>query len=218
MDVVGFSRARPGATVAEIGAGTGNFLSLFSTVVGRLVAVDLTPAMLLQARERHPAMKLVAGNGRALPLASGSIDLVASAQVLHHVPDPLAFIEEMRRVCAPGGNVLVVDQVAPERFEEAVAMTELETLRDPTHVSSRPPSAFRILIASAGLRVVDERIVASRDRFSAWMWPEEFPADRIDAVRRFIERNGAQTGMDWRNEGDDLSYERKRIMLLATPE
>ena len=217
MDVLGFSSPRAGGTVAEIGAGTGNFLSLFAEVAGRLIAVDLTAAMLQQARSRHRDMLVVAGNGRALPLAPRSIDLVASAQVLHHVPDPLSFLKEMRRVCAPAGKVLVVDQVAPDRFEEAVAMTELETLRDPTHASSRPPSAFRILLASAGLRLVDERIVSSRERFSAWMWPQEFPAERIEAVRLFIEQRGAQTGMDWRREGDDLTYERRRIMLLAVP-
>ena len=216
MDVASFARVRPRHTVAEIGAGTGNFLSLFEGSAARLVAVDLTPAMLRQARVRHESLHLVAGNGRDLPLASGSIDLVASAQVLHHVPQPLPFLFEMRRVCAPEGNVLIVDQVATERFEEAVAMAELEALRDPTHAASRPPSAFRILLESAGLEPIDERIVTSRQRFSEWMWPQEFPRARIDAVREFIERRGPETGMDFERDGDDYVFERRRIMLLAS--
>jgi len=205
-------------TVVEVGAGTGNFLSLFRGSADRLVAVDLTPAMLREGRNLHDGIDLVAGDGRHLPFASGSVDVVASAQALHHVFEPLAFLQEMRRVCGPDGRVLVVDQVATERFEEAVAMTELDRVRDPSHAVSRPPSAFRILMGRAGLQVVDEKIASSRERLSRWMWPEEFPQERIDAVKRFISERGDETGMRWRREGDDLTYERRRIMLLAEPD
>jgi ubiquinone/menaquinone biosynthesis C-methylase UbiE len=218
LDVVRFARVRAGDTVVEVGAGTGNFLSMFRGFADRLVALDLTPAMLREARNLHEGMELVAGDGRRLPLATSSVELVASAQAMHHVFEPLTFLEEMRRVCRPDGRVLVVDQVATERFEEAVAMTELDRVRDPSHAVSRPPSAFRILMARAGLRIVDERIASSRERLSRWMWPGEFPEERIDAVKRFISERGAETGMRWRREGDDLTYERRRIMLLAEPD
>ncbi len=218
LDVVKFARVRAGDTVVEVGAGTGNFLSLFRGSADHLVAVDLTPAMLREVRNLHDGIDLVAGDGRRLPFASGSVDLVASAQALHHVFEPLAFLQEMRRVCGPDGRVLVVDQVATERFEEAVAMTELDRVRDPSHAVSRPPSAFRILMGRAGLQVVDEKIASSRERLSRWMWPEEFPQERIDAVKRFISERGDETGMRWRREGDDLTYERRRIMLLAEPD
>jgi hypothetical protein len=125
-------------------------------------------------------------------------------------------LNEMRRVAVPGGAVLIVDQVAPERFEEALAMTELETIRDPSHASSRPPSAFRVLVQAAGLEVTDERIVESRSRFSAWMWPGEFPEARIQQVRAFIEERGNETGMDFEPDGDDYLFTRRRIILRAT--
>jgi ubiquinone/menaquinone biosynthesis C-methylase UbiE len=213
LDAVAFARVRPGDSVAEVGAGTGNFLSLFAGVAGRLIAVDLTLEMLRSARARHEGLHTVVGDGHRLPLASRSIDLVASAQVLHHVAEPAPFLSEMRRVAA--GRVLVVDQVAPERFEEAVAMTQLETARDPTHASSRPASALRILLANASLKIVDERIVTGRQRFSDWMWAEEFPPERIHAVRDFIERRGHETGMGFERDGDDYVFERRRMMLLA---
>ncbi|MFN2489165.1 MAG: class I SAM-dependent methyltransferase [Actinomycetota bacterium] len=214
LNVVDFARVRPAATVAEVGAGTGNFLRLFAAAAERLVALDLTPGMLHEAR-RHADMLLVAADGKHLPLTSRSVDLVASAQVLHHVLEPLSFLNEMRRVCAADGKVLIVDQVATERFEEAVAMTELERLRDPTHAASRPVSALRILLASAGLDVVDERLVESGQRFSDWMWAEEFPRARIDAVRDFIERRGVETGLEFERDGDDWVFVRRRVMLLA---
>ncbi|HEY7873596.1 MAG TPA: class I SAM-dependent methyltransferase [Actinomycetota bacterium] len=215
LGVVEFAQLSGGETVAEIGAGTGNFLSLFQVRASRLVAVDLVPGMLVHARERLPAADVVVADGASLPLRSGSVDLVASAQALHHVRHPLPVVAEMRRVAGRAGRVLVVDQAATEHFEEAVAMTELELVRDPSHAASRPPSAFRIMFQAAGLRIVDERVVEDERRLSKWMWPGEFPPERIDAVRTFIEARGHETGMDFERDGDDWVFTRRRMMILA---
>lgn len=98
-------------------------------------------------------------------------------------------------------------------------MTELETVRDPSHAVSRSPSTMRLLFQAAGLDLVDERIVSSHERLSKWMWPGEFPEDRIAAVRDFVAKRGRETGMDFRAEGDDYTFERRRMALLAqTPQ
>lgn len=110
LDVGRFSRVKEGALVAEVGAGTGNFLALFAGVAARRVAVDLTEGMLRVARERDPRIDVVVADGARLPLASRSIDLVASAQALHHISEPLPVVKEMRRTVAPGGHVLIIDQ------------------------------------------------------------------------------------------------------------
>ncbi len=47
------------------------------------------------------------------------------------------------------------------------------------------------------------------------MWPGEFPQERIDATRDFVERFGSETGMDFERDGDDWVFTRRRIMLLA---
>ena len=214
MEVVSFSRAVPGEVVVEVGAGTGNFIALFKEVAGAVIAVDLTHSMLLQARE-HGSLQLVGGDGRKLPLRSASADLVASAQALHHIFDPAAVVKEMRRVARPAGRVLLVDQVATERFEEAALMTELELARDPSHAVSRPPSAFRIIARAAGLEILDEHVAESEQRLSTWMWAGEFPEERVAAVRELIERIGPGTGMGFERDGDDWVFTRRRIMLLG---
>lgn len=215
LGAVEFSRVQTGHSVLEVGAGTGNFLRHFQAVAERLVAVDVTDGMLDVARREHPAIVPVMADGRRLPFPSRSFDLVTSAQALHHVHQPMPFLREMRRVVKPSGSVLIVDQVATERYEEIAFRDQLEVLRDPSHAVSRAPSAFTIMVQAAGMSIVDQRIVTSESRFSQWMWPGEFPAERIDAVREFIERFGHETGMQWRREGDDWVYTRQRIMLLA---
>lgn len=215
LDVAGFSGEAATGTVAEIGVGTGSFLALFEAHAERLVGVDLTFTMLGEARRRHPRMGLVAGDGARLPLRSASIDLVTSAQAFHHIREPVPVLMEMRRAAKPDGRVLVVDQVATERAEEAIAMNDLDLLRDPSHAMCRPPSAFRIMVIAAGLEIESERVVESEDRFSRWMTSPEFPEDRIAAVRRFISERGSETGMEWRPDGEDWLYTRRRLMLLA---
>ena len=215
MDVVGFAGVEPGAIVVEIGVGTGEFLSLFDRVADLQVGVDLTPGMLREAKARHPALDLILADGAALPFPNRSFDLVASAQTLHHIHDPLAVLKEMRRIVRDDGVVLVVDQVATESLEEASAMNELDRLRDPSHAACRPPSALRILMTAAGLEIEDERMHEATDRFSNWMPPREFPTERIERVRRFVAERGAETGMRFAPIGDDWVFTRRRMMLRA---
>ena len=215
MDVVSFSRVGPGATVVEVGAGTGNFLNLFGEVAGRSIAIDVTEGMLREAQVSFPEMEVVLGDGKAMPFRSRSVDLVACAQMLHHVHDPLPLLKEMRRVATDDGAVLVVDQVAPESYEKTAFMNQLEAIRDPSHATSRSPSAMRILLQSAGLEIVDEKIATSTQTMSNWMAPGEFPEERFTAVEDFIERFGPETGMNFRRENDGWAFDRHRMMLLC---
>jgi SAM-dependent methyltransferase len=215
LDPVGFSRLKGDAVVAEVGAGTGNFLSLFAPVARRLLALDLTHGMLREAVRRNDLVEAVQSDGARLPLASGSVDLIASAQAFHHIWKPVPVLQEMRRVMHPEGRLLLVDQVATESFEQIAFMNELEAIRDPSHATSRPPSAFRIIVRQAGLEIEDERVVEVENSFDGWMRPGEFPEDRITRVLDFIDRFGSETGMDFRREGDQWLFTRRRIMILA---
>ncbi len=215
MDVLSFARFQPLEKVVEVGAGTGNFLSLFKGA-NLLLGIDAVPAMLARAQGHYPDLLVVAGDGRCLPLPPNSFDLVTCVQMLHHVHKPLEILMEMKRIVRPSGRVLVIDQVAPDKFEEAIAMNELDFLRDPSHASSRPASAFRVLFNLAELSILDERRWEGTQRLSEWMWTGEFPEDRIRRVHEFVVTRGPETGMDWRADGDDYIYMRRRIMLLAT--
>ena len=215
MDVAGFSGVQAHETVLEVGAGTGNFLALFEGHSARRIALDLTPGMLAEARRRHEGLELVQGDAAALPFRPGSVDLVASAQALHHIHEPVPVLMEMRRVAGQKGRVLIVDQHATERYEEAAFMNQLEAIRDPSHAMSRAPSAFRVMVQAAGLEIIDERLWTGKNRFSKWMWPGEFPEERIAATLEFIEKFGVETGMEWERDGDDWVFTRRRIMLLA---
>ena len=212
VDFVGMGRVD---RVVEVGGGTGNFLSQFGDVADDLVAVDLTEAMLREARSRFPGMHTVLADGARLPFASRSVSLTTCAQMLHHVWEPLPLLKEMRRITTDGGRVLIVDQVSTESYEQAAFMTQLEAIRDPSHAVSRAPSALRVLVKSAGLDIVDLEVVEGEQRMSSWMAPGEFPPERFEQVDDFIARLGPETGMDFRKDGDDWVFTRRRAMILA---
>ena len=59
--------------------------------------------------------------------ADSSFDLVATYSVLHHVPDYLAAVKEMARVCATGGVILIDHEQNEEYWEQRPEYLELQT-------------------------------------------------------------------------------------------
>lgn len=213
LDVPTFSRVREGDSVIEVGAGTGNFLSLFAPVAGRLVATDLTPGMLRVGREMHGLTQIVCGDGARLPFADDSFDLVTSAHAMHHIPDPVPVLREMARIAR--SHLLVVDIAGSDDRTGARFADEVMTLRDPSHAHNLTTAELRSALEQAGLRVIDHRVVDRRGLVSNWMWPGEFPEERIAEVRAYVERHWDKIGMDIRPEGEDFSYRDGRQMFLA---
>jgi ArsR family transcriptional regulator len=105
-------------TVADLGCGTGNASELLAPLVKQVVAVDQSMPMLKAAKKRlaaHPNIKFVCGTLEQLPLESESVDAAVSVLVLHHVPDPLAALKEVRRVLRPGGVAMICDMIEHNR-------------------------------------------------------------------------------------------------------
>lgn len=90
-------------TVVDVGGGGGYFTAAFGQRGARCVLVEPDPDELSSRGMPHP--DAVAGDGLRLPLRDASLDVSFSSNVLEHVPDPGAFIEEMLRVTRPGGIV-----------------------------------------------------------------------------------------------------------------
>lgn len=90
-------------TVVDIGGGGGYFTAAFGGRGASCVLVE-PDAAALGSRGR-PRPNAVVGDGLRLPLRDASLDVSFSSNVLEHVPDPAAFIDEMVRVTRPGGIV-----------------------------------------------------------------------------------------------------------------
>lgn len=112
---------RPFRSLLDLGTGTGRMLELFGPQIERGIGIDLSPDMLLIARERldraglkHCSVRQ--GDIYDLPLVRDSVDVVLVHQVLHFLEDGGKAIREAARVLRPQGRILVID-FAPHDLE-----------------------------------------------------------------------------------------------------
>jgi ubiquinone/menaquinone biosynthesis C-methylase UbiE len=125
-----------GDTVVELGCGTGHNLALLVEAVGpegRIVAVDLTDAMLAQARRRVERsgwrnVELVQSDAAAFAFPPRT-DGVLSTYALTLMPAFDALIRRAAAVLAPGKRMVVVDFKAPERWPPWVLRAIVPLLR-----------------------------------------------------------------------------------------
>lgn len=99
---------RPGATVVDVGCGTGdNLAALDAASGGPVVGVELSPYAVRHAPP-SPSGRVRVGVSRAehLPFATACADLVTSMDVIEHLDDAAA-LAEYRRILRPGGLVLL---------------------------------------------------------------------------------------------------------------
>jgi len=94
-----------GRTVLDVGGGPGYFADAFRAAGARYVGVD--PDVGELSARGSPAAGMIRASGTKLPVRSGSVEVCYSSNVLEHVADPVAMLDEMVRVTRPGGTVFV---------------------------------------------------------------------------------------------------------------
>jgi phosphatidylethanolamine/phosphatidyl-N-methylethanolamine N-methyltransferase len=104
---------RPGEEILEVGVGTGLSLRHYPRHV-RVTGIDLSPHMLARANvqvKRHGLsnVALMAMDVQRLTFPDASFDKVSALYVASVVPDPAGMMQELERVCRPGGEVVVVN-------------------------------------------------------------------------------------------------------------
>ena len=108
--------------VADLGCGTGSLGVSLLGLVGRLISVDNSSGMLLEAQRRleplarGTRLEFRQGSFDALPLAAGEVDAALCGMVLHHLEDLDQALGEVLRVLRPGGTLAILE-LEPHREE-----------------------------------------------------------------------------------------------------
>lgn len=124
-----FLALQEGETLLDLGSGAGFDAFLAARTVGptgRVIGVDMTPEMLERARQNAERsglrqVEFRAGRIEALPVDSGTVDVVISNCVINLVPDKAAVYREIARVLRPGGRMAVSDIVLDAPLPALVA-------------------------------------------------------------------------------------------------
>jgi phosphatidylethanolamine/phosphatidyl-N-methylethanolamine N-methyltransferase len=106
-------------TLLEVGVGTGVALPRYAPHLS-ITGIDFSPDMLRKARQRTRARKLrnVAAlyemDASELKFGDAAFDTVVAMYVMTVVPDAHKVLKELERVCAPGGEVIIVNHFAQD--------------------------------------------------------------------------------------------------------
>ncbi len=220
--IVEFVGAGPADTVLDVACGPGLVVCAFARVVRHATGIDLTPAMLDRARatQRERGLTNVTwrlGDVLPLPYPDAAFSIVSCRFAFHHFLDPRAVVAEMRRVCAPGGRVLVVDTEASPDPAKAAAFNDMEKLRDPSHVRAMPLTELTILFRDAGFpppRVTSSRLEGELEELLRRSFPKPGDADRIRQIFA-ASLEDDRLGIPMRRDGGRIRYAYPVAVLAA---
>jgi len=152
--ITSFSGVSQKDIVLDVACGPGLITFPFAKIAQKVTGMDITPEMIERAKALQEKQCIAnitwdIGNAYSLPYNDNSFTMVVTRYSFHHLLKPAAALEEMIRVCKPGGRIVVIDVAPPE--EKGAAYDFWETLRDPSHTKALNPVEHIKLFENSGL-------------------------------------------------------------------
>jgi len=182
-------RRTPSVRALDLGCGAGHVAyALARGGAARVVAYDPALEMLSvvaqeSARRGYAAIATMAGTAETLPFGNGAFDLVVTRYSAHHWASVPRALEECARVLAPGGQLVVIDVVAPESPLLDTSLQVIEFLRDASHVRDYRVSEWRAMQRAAGFAESSVDSWKTSIDFPTWIARIGTPAARVAALQ-----------------------------------
>jgi ubiquinone/menaquinone biosynthesis C-methylase UbiE len=154
--VLDLARPKRGDLVLDAATGTGNTAFALAPYVRRVVGLDLTRAMLNEARRIAAERSItntdwVIGDAAHLPFQDDTFDLFTVRAAPHHFDDVGGFLAEAYRVLKPDRDAAFIDCAPPLPARDV--LHEVEVRRDPSHVLSLTVDEWVTRLERAGFEV-----------------------------------------------------------------
>ena len=212
---------RPDAVALDMGCGGGHVAFRMAGQVGKVVAYDLSAAMLdtvaAEARRRGlDNLVTKQGAAEALPCPDASFDIVATRYSAHHWGAFRDGLAQMRRVVKPDGLGLFMDVVSPGVPLLDTWLQTLELLRDPSHVRNASVAEWQTTLAAVGFAVDDVVTCRLRLEFASWIARMRTPDVHVAAIRSLHARAASEV-RDYFQIGEDGSFTVDTALIVARP-
>lgn len=210
-------RLRREDRVLDVATGTGFTAFAAAELSHRVVGLDLTPSMLVEARRLDPAgaIKWVAADAGAVPFADGTFDAVTVRRAPHHFPQLEPAIKEMLRVLRPGGRIGIIDQIPPDEETGRVLMERLEKIRDQSHAKAYTASQWRALVDRLGVVLSFFEVVERKMTLESWLDLAGADQDRRRSVMDALASAPMQARIEIGDDGSEPRSFMKRWVVLV---
>jgi ubiquinone/menaquinone biosynthesis C-methylase UbiE len=211
----------PDDTVVDVACGPGILACEFAKTARHVTGIDLTPAMIAQARALQSRKGLTnldwqVGDVASLPFADGTFTVAFTRYSFHHLLDPARVLGEMVRVTRPGGRVVVVD-VYTSSPEQAAAYDHVERLRDPSHVRALGRDELTGLFRDAGLAHVATTAYGLEVGLEEILAASFTEPTAADAIRRIVadDIGTDRLGIAARRDGDSVRFTFPTVVVVG---
>ena len=146
--------SHPDARLLEIGCGSGVLLQEARWRGWLADAIELSAEMAARARRNNPEAQVFTGDIQALEPQGPPYDAIIALDVLEHVLQPLAMVENCRELLRPGGLILL--QTPNTRsFRARIQGAKWEMLDPDQHMNLFSPDALRVLLTTVGFDILE---------------------------------------------------------------
>jgi ubiquinone/menaquinone biosynthesis C-methylase UbiE len=209
-----------GWQVLDVATGAGHTALAFAQLVKYVLATDLTQEMLEQTRTLAAARGLAnveTARMEAAALAAGdeTFDLVTCRLAAHHFPDPAAFVREAWRVLVPGGRFALIDNISPERRDDALAYNTYEKLRDPSHARCLALDEWLTLLKKTGFADVRWEVLDQDIGFDAWTKRMRCDDNTIGRLNAMLSQEPLRTVLNPRGDNEGFTFTLKEAIVVA---
>jgi len=216
--------SKKSGVMLDLACGPGMLLAGLASMMRLSVGVDLTPKMLQMARATcnaagpaHP--RFVESPAEDLPFATAAIDCVVTRLSIHHFPEPVAVLREVKRVLKADGLLVIGDLVSSEDPAESRLHNALEQLRDPSHIRMLPESELLEVVNAAGFRVTSTDRWLQHRQFDEWaaIVANARSLQSLEVAMRTIAEAGITAGIDLRASAESVEFVHHWAFIAAQP-
>lgn len=148
-------------TVIDVGCGDGAACMFAGRSGAEVIATDIDPEVVAKVetklqQSKARAVRAIVSDSNPLPIESGTGSKVICAEVLEHVDDPTAVMNELVRIGKPGARYMIA---VPDPVSESLQRVLAPPIhwRKPNHLRVFERNEFELLLQNAGL-IVERRI------------------------------------------------------------